>query len=90
MGAGVFADSYWAMGWLGVLVFMPVYGLIIGVLTRFTAGVLRDGRWIYFPFVLLALRMGFRTDGHYISDVAGSAVRLVGTFVVIYALEFVL
>ena len=86
-GAGVFADAYWAMGWWGVAIFMPVYGLILGVLTIMTARILRDGRWLFFPVVLMALRIGFRTDGHYISDVAGGTVIIVAYYVILYVLS---
>jgi hypothetical protein len=86
-GAGVFADAYWAMGWWGVLLFMPIYGIILGVLTESAAKVVREGRWLYFPVVVLALRIGLRTDGHYLSDVAGSTVILAGTFACLWALS---
>ncbi|NNE21659.1 MAG: hypothetical protein HKN11_03530, partial [Rhizobiales bacterium] len=36
-GAGLFAEAYWAMGWLGLVVFVPGYGFILGFLTNFTA-----------------------------------------------------
>lgn len=87
VGAGLFADAYWAMGWWGIIVFMPIYGLILGVLTVMSAKLLQDGRWLFFPVVLLALHMGFRTDGHYITDVAGAAVILAGYFAVLYVVE---
>ena len=90
MGAGVFADAYWAMGWLGVIVFMPAYGVILGALTAFAARVIRERRWLYFLVVLMALRMGFRLDGHYISDVAGSSVILLATYAVTYGLDVLL
>ncbi len=86
-GAGIFAETYWAMGWWGVIFFMSVYGVIIGVLTRFALGVMHDGRWLYFPVVLMALRYGMRTDGHYISDVAGALVILVALYILIRILD---
>ena len=85
--AGVFAEAYWAWGWWGVVIFMPIYGIILGTLTGFASNVMHDSRWLYFPIVLLGLRMGFRTDGHYISDVAGAGVILIGTYGILYILE---
>jgi hypothetical protein len=87
MGAGVFADAYWAMGWWGVLVYMPIYGLILGVLTLNAARVLREHRWLFFPVVLVAIVVGFRTDGHYIADVAGASVILAGMYIVLVAVD---
>ena len=73
-GAGVFAEAYWAMGWGGVIVYMTIYGVILGVLTNLAARSLREGKWLLLPVMLMALQIGFRTDGHYISDVAGASV----------------
>jgi hypothetical protein len=86
-GVGLFADSYWAMGWFGVVVFMMVYGGLIGGLTVMAVGILRRGRWILFPLVLMAQVMGFRTDGLFISDVAGHAVIMLGMFVLLLFVE---
>lgn len=88
MGAGLFADAYWAMGWLGVLVYLPVYGAILGGFTVMTLGLLRQGLWHYFPVILTAMLMGFRTDGHYLTDVAGASVILCGMYAVITVLDF--
>lgn len=89
-GAGIFADAYWAMGWWGVLVYMAACGLIMGGLSAMTARVLREGWWMQFPVVLMALLMGFRTDGHYIADVAGASVMLIGMYGVLAIAERVL
>jgi hypothetical protein len=86
-GAGLFADAYWAMGWFGVALFMPIYGLILGLLTTTSARILHRGQWLYMPIVLMALRLGVRTDGHYLADVAGGTVILVATFGGLWLLE---
>lgn len=86
-GAGVFADAYWAMGWWGVVVYMPVYGFILGLLSFTTVRLLREGRWVFFPVILLAMLMGTRADGHYITDVAGATTIITGMFVVLLVVE---
>ena len=53
---------------------MMIYRVILSVLTNLTARSLREGKWLLLPVVLMALQMGFRTDGHSISDVAGASV----------------
>jgi hypothetical protein len=83
VGAGVFADAYWAMGWWGTLVYMSILGVILGLITAFTSRALHEGNWIYLPVVLMGLTIGFRTDGHYLSDVAGGTVILLGMYVVL-------
>jgi hypothetical protein len=74
MGAGVFADAYWAAGWWGVIMFMPILGAILASLTAICSRLLRQERWLYFPVVLMGLLIGFRSDGHYLVDVVGGAV----------------
>ena len=86
-GAGIFADCYWAYGWGGVIIFMSAYGVIIGGLTRFSSNVMREGRWLYFPVVLMGMKLGMRTDGHYISDVPGALVILIAMYVLIRIIE---
>ena len=83
MGAGVFAEVYWTMGWWGVIVYMTIYGVILGVLTNLTARSLREGKWLLFPVVLMGLQIGFRTDGHYILDVAGAAVTVAWMYLIL-------
>lgn len=82
-GAGLFAEAYWAWGWWGVLLFMSIYGAAVGVLTTFASNIMHTGQWLYFPVVLMSLRYGMRTDGHYISDAAGALVILVSFYAVL-------
>ena len=82
-GAGIYADSYWVMGWWGVIIYMPIFGVILGVLSASAARFLRQGKWLLFPVVLMGMQMGYRTDGHYITDVAGAGVILAGMYVVL-------
>ena len=86
-GAGVFADSYWALGYTGVILFMSIYGIILGLLTNIAAKILRDSSWLYFPVILIAMRIGMRTDGHYLVDVAGGTIVLAGTYLLFRVIE---
>jgi hypothetical protein len=87
-GAGLFADAYWALGWRGVFLFMPLYGVILGVLTQLAMTVVKKGQWAFMPAVLMGIQLGLRTDGHYLADVAGGTVMLAGTFGALYATVF--
>jgi hypothetical protein len=84
---GLFAEAYWNFGWLGIPIIMVPLGFIYGALSLYAAWVIRNGRWIYFPAVLLALIMGFRTDGVFVADVAGAGVILIAGHTLLLALE---
>lgn len=71
---GYFADAYWAGGWEGVLLVMPVIGVVFALYSRFSINVFARGRWLFFPLVLLAMKMGLRVDGALVSDFLGASV----------------
>jgi hypothetical protein len=87
---GLFADAYWAMGWLGIPVLMLPLGVIFGLLARYSLWVIECGRWMYFPLVLLAMKIGLRVDGFYLTDVLGPLPILVFLHVGIWCIENVL
>ncbi|PHS21655.1 MAG: hypothetical protein COA84_15420 [Robiginitomaculum sp.] len=89
-GAGIFADAYWAMGWSGVVVYMSFYGLVIGLLTQLASRIMHKEQWLFFPVVLLGLNYGMRTDGHYISDVAGGLVLIIALYFLLLGLSIIL
>jgi hypothetical protein len=84
---GVFAETYWNFGWAGIPLCMIPIGFILAHLSLYTARIFRDGRWIYFPTVFLALRMGFRTDGLIVPDIAGALVILLAMHAILLAAE---
>ena len=77
--AGYFADAYWAGGWTYSIVLSVFLALVLRMLSRFALRVFYYGRWLQMITVLLAMRIGLRVDGHYISDVFGALV-FVGFF----------
>jgi hypothetical protein len=89
-GAGIFADAYWAMGWSGVIIYMSFYGLVIGLLTQLASRIMNKEQWLFFPIVLLGLNYGMRTDGHYISDVAGALVFIIALYFFLLGLSIIL
>jgi len=50
---------------------MPILGALLTLYSRFTVRVLSAGRHLYFPLVLLAMKMGLRVDGGFVSDIIG-------------------
>ena len=68
---GLFADAYWDYGWWGVpLLFLPM-GALFALMSRYAIWVQVTGRWMLFPVVLMMMRMGYRVDGFYITDILG-------------------
>lgn len=84
---GLFAEAYWNFGWLGIPLLMAPFGAILYCSSQYASRVLSGGRWLYFPVVLLGMKMGWRIDGHYVSDVAGTLVIMIVLHVMIYAVE---
>lgn len=81
---GLFAEAYWNFGWLGVPILMVPLGIVLGLLSRYSIGVFARGEWFNFPAVLLAMRIGFRTDGFFVPDVIGACVIFLSLIVVLF------
>jgi hypothetical protein len=87
---GVFADCYWNFGWPGVILLMIPMGIVLLLLSRYSLDVVRRELWLYFPVVLMGMRIGFRTDGFFVVDIVGGTVILVSLhFVLKFADRFV-
>jgi hypothetical protein len=71
---GIFADAYYNMGWVGVPLLMIPIGLWFYLMSRYALWVQATGRWLHFPVVLMAMRMGFRVDGIIVLDIIGNSV----------------
>ncbi len=80
---GLFADAYWSFGWWGVPLLLIPMGALFAVASRYAISVFLSGRWMLFPVVLLLMRMGFRVDGFYITDILGPL-----SFVIVFHAAF--
>lgn len=58
VGVTVFADGYWQMGWVGLVIFSGAMGGIMGLVTRMMIGQLRRDRLLYLPAAMIGLQMG--------------------------------
>jgi hypothetical protein len=72
VGAGVFAESYWNLGWAGVTLAMMLLGAILFWLSRLALSVMQREAWIYMPVLFMGVRMGIRIDGSFVVDVVGA------------------
>jgi hypothetical protein len=84
---GLFAEAYWNYGWTGVILLTMTLGLLLAFLSRYALGVFHREKWLYFPVVILAMRIGFRTDGYYVPDVIGALVILIALHLVLYLFD---
>jgi hypothetical protein len=90
VSAGLFAEAYWNLGWLGVPVTMLPYGILLGVLSRFSLAVTERGRWGFLPAVLGGLYIGFRVDGAYVIDIMGGGSIVLLFYAALFAPVFFL
>jgi hypothetical protein len=84
---GLFAEAYWNWGWPGIVLLMVPLGIVLAPLSRYALAVVHREQWLYLPVVILGMRIGFRTDGFYVADVAGGLVILVCLYMVLRLLD---
>jgi hypothetical protein len=87
---GLFADAYWNFGWSGVGLLMIPLGAILGYISIFALDVMRQRRWIYFPLILIGMRLGLRTDGFIVADIVGTLVIMGAGYAILTLLEPIL
>ena len=84
---GLFAEAYWIAGWSGVVLLMIPTGFVLAVLSSYALDLMRREQWLYFPVVLLGMRVGLRTDGYFVVDIVGGSVILVATYLIFVGLD---
>ncbi len=70
-GAGVFAESYWSFGWVGVLLVGAWLGALFALLTRPALEALARLDLAFLPCAWIGMKMGFRIDGWLVTDFVG-------------------
>ena len=88
--AGLFAESYWILGWAGIPALMIPYSLIMAYLSCYCLRVMAAERWIHLPAVLCSVYLGGRPDGTLIVDVFGKGVIVFAFIVICSVIEKVL
>lgn len=81
---GLFAEAYWNFGWGGVAIFMPLLGVVLFFLGRYSLWVIQSGNWWLLPLALMAMRTGMRVDGFFVADIIGGSVMIAALHVVIF------
>jgi hypothetical protein len=90
VSAGIFPESYWLFGWLGLPLLIFPYGIILSLSSVFCRIKAAQGEWVFLPVLFYALKMGTRVDGQYIADVIGASATLLGFCLLCQAAHIVL
>ncbi|MEO8373761.1 MAG: hypothetical protein ABI471_00945, partial [Sphingomonas bacterium] len=68
---GIPAESYWDMGWLGVVIISATLALIFTLWSFYTYIVIEREAWHLFFVVLIGMRTASRLDGGFVVDILG-------------------
>lgn len=68
---GIFAETYWNMGWWGLPMVMGVLGVMFSVFSHYSLRTMAAENWLHLPVVLLGVQIGTRVDGWLVSDFVG-------------------
>lgn len=69
--AGIFGDGYYNAGWLGVIFWSIIGGLIIAQNSAIARVIISSKSFIFLPIVLVSLIIAFRIDGTLLADYIG-------------------
>ena len=59
---GIFAESFWNLGWIGIPIVMIPLAIAYGVLGRMVIVILKESKWLHFPVALFGVWMGMGVD----------------------------
>jgi len=68
LGLGIYGDAYWQFGFLSVFIIMPLIGMLFSFLSRLSLVILERREFIYFPLILLSLKMSVLGPLGFISE----------------------
>ncbi len=80
--AGVYAELYWNLGWIGLPLFLFPIGVFFNIATHFAAWVFQREDWTYLPLLFMNLKLGLASEGWYVG--------IIGMMAQCVALYFVL
>lgn len=86
ISAGLFAESYYNLGWWGFIMFLPV-GVMFRQISLFAMSSVEAERWLRLPVILFGVQMATRVDGHYVMDICGGFAIFSVLLLFILALE---
>ena len=84
IGFGVFTDGYYNFGWIGVIIFGAIYGLILRQTSLVSSNIINNNIQLIYPLALFGVIMGYRIDGKFIVDQLGMFVILIYAIILMY------
>ena len=79
-GIGVYVDGYYMLGWLGVLLASFTYALVLRFYAVIARSIVTSRALLMYPLVFLGIYAGLRSDGWWLTDIAGPAVLVLFVF----------
>jgi hypothetical protein len=70
-GLGIFVDGYYNAGWLGLLCYSFITGLIISQTSKLSEIIVNQKLYILYPLIFLGMFSVFRIDGFFMTDILG-------------------
>lgn len=90
VGMSIYADGYWQLGWVGTLLFSALAGAIMGFVTRVTYRVAAMRQLVYFPLVLIGIRMAaLGPTGYFQKGFAGVLPIFLGYMLLVNLIEHI-
>ncbi|WP_372922733.1 hypothetical protein [Roseovarius sp.] len=88
VGITVYADGYWKYGWLGVVLFSAIMGLILGAITRYSYRAVTERRLIALPVILLGMVMAGLGPTNFLQKaIVGPLGILLGYVLLVFLIE---
>lgn len=88
VGITVYADGYWKYGWLGVVLFSAIMGLILGAITRYNYRAVAERRLIALPVILLGMVMAGLGPTNFLQKaIVGPLGILLGYMLLVFLIE---
>ena len=84
---GLFAESYWNLGWIGIPVLFVPLGILLALMSSYAMNSVRSAAWIRLPVLLYGIKIGTRVDGHYVLDVIGAAAIIAALIIIVNIME---
>jgi hypothetical protein len=84
-----FADIYWNFGWVGNLILLPIWGVLLWKGTVISFNIVAQRDWLMLPLPLLCFQIGLALDGDFVTSIlVPTALAVVAWFGLRIAMQF--
>jgi len=90
VGASIYADGYWQLGWPGVILFGGIAGLVFGVIARLTMNQIMAQQYLYLPAAMLGVNMAATGVNKFLQNgiISGLPIYIAYSLLVLIAYRF--